>query len=554
MSELKASMDGMYEYLQAITQSEKFEVADEIMDRVPTPTRSYFAREVNRIAKSLGLSDRVQLIGQLKGVEKPYEKQHKQFLQTINRICEAVKEDPELLKKIIPQEFLGRQLDEKYGKYEEMANDFYNQEAGYSGVGEPMKISFDKKHEDFLENPNMLDDLVTFGDQIVKDFSDVWRAFFLAQASTIAPDICQGQITQRAQIHLMLIGEFSTAKSNFIRAIRQASPRVVFKTDITDIGLTGRQTQKGNEIEGIAKLADRSLLILDEFDKLLARHPNLDHFLRAIMTEGEIDRTTTYGTVYYQTKPVVVATANPKNDVFYSNDSLRDQIPFKEGLLSRFAYIKPLAYTTEKINALSEYMGKTMFKITTDERAMSLEDVKKIFSALIKACNGIERVEVSDKIMNELTTYFITKQEAIDGIPLLTTRDYMDVCRFLNASATLHVKQRQVINGVIKAQRDDLENALYLLDNTVCIRKSLLSGKSRREIAESPLDKAYNLLMKQFEIGRTNRMLQKDATKMIAESVGVKERSAYRYIEAIVKNNPNIKRIGHRNAVLEYHD
>jgi hypothetical protein len=396
----------------------------------------------------------------------------------------------------------------------------------------------------------MLDDMVKFGETLIKDIEDVWRVAFLAQASCIAPAIVQGEKDHRSQIHVLIVGEYSTSKSGLVGYMNKMFPKVVRCSDTTGVGLMGTIHRNGEKMTGLAEEADGSILVLDEFDKLIKRTGSLDGIIRAIMEEQYFRRKLAYGTLEYSTKPSVFAMANPERDVFYSNETLASQVPFKTGLLSRFDYIRPMAYSKEKIVGISKFIAGTSFRRFKGENLMTTRDILRVYYALNSSMRDlkIHQVASDESLLMDLHERFAHLQKDIDGIPLLAVRDFMSALRVFNASAILHHKQRSVDEGVVMASEQDRDNAIYVLDNSVKSREVLMASCKRMDACLTPVERANGYIVSLVQ--REGQVSKQSAVEYLMHSMGIGQSTAYKYLEQIVGRGREIRQEGLRDAVL----
>jgi hypothetical protein len=541
----------LYEYLvQSTSNPDRFEFGDEVLDTLEERAKPHFAKALNAILESMDLQQRVRLLKEIEGnAETKKSEQAHDFVVALNALFEKVREEPCLLKKIVPQTWVEKEQEDLLAKYQAMTEEYY-------GLPQPMEltpetvISWDKSNLEFLESPTMLDDMVRFGSTLVKDFEDVWRALFLAQASCFAPGIAQGEKDHRAQIHILLVGEYSTSKSGLAGYATKMFPKVVRCSDTTGVGLMGSINRRGEKMTGLAEEADRSVLVLDEFEKMLKRTRSMDGILRAIMEDQYFSRKTAYGNLQYETRPSILAMANPKHDVFYSNESLASQVPFKNGLLSRFDYLKPLAYSKDKINGIARFIAQTSFKRFEGQGHMTTRDVLKSYYALNASMRELKvrQVGAEESLLMDIHERFTALQREVDDVPLLSVRDFMSAMRVFNASAILHHKQRKVDDGIVLADDQDRDNAIYILDNSVKSREMLLSSCRRADVCHAPVEKAYGQVMSLLQ--REGSMNKQDAVDYLMRSMSIGQSTAYKYLDQIVGRGKEIKQDGQRNAML----
>lgn len=450
------------------------------------------------------------------------------------------------------------------GRIEALLQQFKDQaEKVYgTGVGDPTvservqeELPYTQKHMDMLEKPDLLERLVAYGRTIVKDADDIWRAMFLAQASCYAPPIMQGEKQHRAQAHILLVGEYSTAKSTLFSASLKMFPRSLHATDFTIPGMMGTVTKDGARKMGAAEKCDRAVMVIDEFDKLVQRKPETDHVLRIVMEEQRYRRETAYGVLSYNAHPVVFAGANPTNDVF-RDELMSKQVPFKFGLVSRFDYLRPMAYTTIQINEIADFLAQNCFQEAEPPTDWNMEDTLKMYYALQSTIvqKRVRKVATTKENVQFLSKLFQQHNRIIGGVPLLSVRDFMGVLRWFNASAVMHVRQRTVTdNGILIAAEQDITNAAYMLDNVSRYRAMLLSTVTRDEVALPPQTKALRLI-EAFIAEKGGNVEKQDAVEyLVVGAMGLSKTTAYEYIKQLVEGG-QLKQSGLRGATLTLKD
>jgi len=494
-----------------------------------------FVKRLNRYLKDCDVKMHVPLIGELRadGVTGPdaYQRQAKELRLALNRLFEAIHEEPEKSNLVVPKEYFERREVERIEAmrqaYEAEAAALYGDEADAAPVGDYDPPTWDEGHEALLEAPDLLERLVAWGDAQVKDMPDLWRAVFLGLASNKAPLIRQGSRVHYPQTDILMVGEYSTAKSDVLGLVARIAPMGMVKSNFTPVRFTGTVDSEGNLRPGLALQANGGVLCVDELDKLLRRHPVLDGLMRQAQSQHHIDHGTYHGDVDYDTAYLAVAGANPVGDRF-SEKVIADQVPFKEGFLSRYAFIKPLAYSMGKVDGIAGYMASTWFSDEEPAEALDVETIRSMYAALYSMLMEVRRVVVPRELLTELHERFAEVQDEVAGVPLLSTRDMGAAMRYLNASAALHVAQREVVDGVLHATRDDLDNALFMLDAMAQVRRVMLMA-SRNSIATTPIDRAYSILRSELE--QRGDMGRKEAVTVLMDRLHLSQASAYRYLE-----------------------
>lgn len=155
------------------------------------------------------------------------------------------------------------------------------------------------------------------------------------------PKVLPDGIRVRGDIHLLLVGDPSTGKSQLLRYVSDIAPRGIYASGkgASAAGLTaaavkddfagGRWTFEA----GAMVLADGGHLAIDEFEKMSpfdrdAIHSGLEQQVIAIAKAGV--------TITLRSRCPVLAAANPKLGRFDENASPSEQIDLSPPLLSRF--------------------------------------------------------------------------------------------------------------------------------------------------------------------------------------------------------------------------
>ncbi|MBN1677210.1 MAG: minichromosome maintenance protein MCM [Candidatus Thermoplasmatota archaeon] len=145
----------------------------------------------------------------------------------------------------------------------------------------------------------------------------------------------------RGDIHIALIGDPGTAKSQILRYMAQLAPRGIYTSGKSSsaAGLTaaavkdefgeGRWTLEA----GALVLADKGLACIDELDKMNDQDRSSIH---ESLEQGTISVAKAGITATLQSRCAVLGAANPKYGRFDDNRSVAEQIDLPPALLSRF--------------------------------------------------------------------------------------------------------------------------------------------------------------------------------------------------------------------------
>lgn len=170
---------------------------------------------------------------------------------------------------------------------------------------------------------------------------DTIKKAIAAQLFGGVPKIYPDGTRVRGDIHILLIGDPGTAKSQLLKYVANLAPRAIYTSGkgASAAGLTAAviRTEDGWALEaGVLVLADKGIACIDEFDKMReddrrAIHEALEQQTVSIAKAGIV------ATLNARTS--VLAAANPKYGRYYPNRGLKDNIDLPPPILSRFDLI-----------------------------------------------------------------------------------------------------------------------------------------------------------------------------------------------------------------------
>lgn len=144
----------------------------------------------------------------------------------------------------------------------------------------------------------------------------------------------------RGDINVLLIGDPSTAKSQFLKFVEQAAPIAVYTSGkgSSAAGLTASITKDANtgefQIEGGALvLADGGIVCIDQFDKM---KPNDRVAIHEAMEQQTISVAKAGITTRLNSRTSVLAAANPIFGRYDNFKQIQEQIELQSTILSRF--------------------------------------------------------------------------------------------------------------------------------------------------------------------------------------------------------------------------
>ncbi len=261
----------------------------------------------------------------------------------------------------------------------------------------------------------------------------------------------------RGDIHIFLVGDPGTAKSQLLVYISKLAPRSVFcdGKGSSTAGLTASVTKdefgEGNwTLEaGALVLADGGIAIVDELDKMNNSERNALH---TALEQQEIHISKAGINASLKTRCALLAAANPKTGRFDSFKPIAEQIELPMTLLSRFDLIFPIfdKPNKERDSELAKHIGD-----------VHTNHVKKPFytsEELTKYMSYARRLTpmVDDQAREKITAYYLDKRfKSTDNIAM-TPRQLEALYRLSEASAKLR------ISTVVT--EDDANRAISIFD------------------------------------------------------------------------------------------
>ncbi len=276
----------------------------------------------------------------------------------------------------------------------------------------------------------------------------------------VRPD---GVIT-RGDLHMLLIGDPGSAKSQLLKRISKVAPKARFTSGkgATAAGLTASVVKDeflgGWSLEaGTLVLANRGFAIIDEMDKMGKED-------RSALHEGmeqqqiSISKANIQATLRCET--TIIAAANPKFGRFDPYDLVANQIDLPPTLINRFDLIFPIKDlpNREKDEQVATFILKLHQDPERAESEISTDLLKKYISYVRQKIHP----RMSDEAIEEIKAYYISMRNSgssdeagIRSIPI-TARQLEALIRLAEAAAKVRFGK--------EVEKRDAQVAIELVD------------------------------------------------------------------------------------------
>lgn len=274
-------------------------------------------------------------------------------------------------------------------------------------------------------------------------------------------------VNLRGDINILLIGDPSTAKSQFLKFVERCAPISVYTSGkgSSAAGLTASiiKDQSSGEFQlegGAMVLADGGIVCIDEFDKMRAQDRVAIH---EAMEQQTISVAKAGITTTLNSRTSVLAAANPIYGRLDDLKSTQEQIDFQTTILSRFdcIFLVKDVRDTNKDTKIADHVfelhmnGKTAEK--ENESEIPIEDLKKYIAYAKMKCTPKISQEAAELLKNfyvqdRKTVNENKKQKKKNTIPV-TVRQLEAIIRLSEAIAKMSLSSLVTESHVKEAHR-----------------------------------------------------------------------------------------------------
>ena len=253
----------------------------------------------------------------------------------------------------------------------------------------------------------------------------------------------------RGNIHILLVGDPGTGKSQLLMACKQISPKALYVSDASAAGMTAAVDEVAGKrvmIAGVMVLADGGIAAIDEIEKMNRDDRKAIH---PAMEQGEIHKSKAGLHASFKSRTSVLAAANPTYGRFVDSDPIPQQIDLEPSLLDRF----DLIFVFKERTGTEKYERHRALAILEGEDSQDNGDFLLKYLIHSKSVHP----SIPKDITNKIAEYFA----ALKGNP--DNKDH-----FLNARTLESLQRLTLASARIRlseiAEEQDLENAKELVD------------------------------------------------------------------------------------------
>jgi len=261
------------------------------------------------------------------------------------------------------------------------------------------------------------------------------------------PKVYPDGIRVRGDIHILLIGDPGTAKSQLLRYVSIIAPRGIYTSGkgATAAGLTAAVVKEKNSGEfyleaGALVLADGGVACIDEFDKMEARdrvsiHEAMEQQTVSIAKAGIV--------ATLNARASILAAANPAFGRYLPNRNIAENIDLPVTILSRFDLIFILRDTPnrERDRELAQYV----IDFHREVYPQGLESLihPRLLKKYIAYARKYVRPRLSEEAKAKIVDFYVSmraKSEEPDSPITITPRQLEALIRLSEAHARMHLR------------------------------------------------------------------------------------------------------------------
>ncbi len=326
-----------------------------------------------------------------------------------------------------------------------------------------IKISEEEKEEiqKLSKDPKLFQKMIEGMAPSIYGHEKIKEALLLQLMGGVRKKRDDGGIT-RGDIHVLLIGDPGSGKSQLLKRILNVAPKARFVSGkgASGAGLTASVVKdeflSGWSLEaGALVLANRGICLIDELDKMSKED-------RSAMHEALEQQTVTISKANIQatlrSETTVLAAANPKFGRFDPYDAIPNQIDLPNTLINRFDLIFPIKDlpNPEKDGEMASFI-LDLHRNKIKESEIPTKLIRKYFAFAKQHIHPV----LTEEAMEEIKEYYLKMRSSSEGekgglrsVPI-SARQLEALVRLSEASAKIRLSQ--------KVNKQDAKRAVDML-------------------------------------------------------------------------------------------
>lgn len=320
----------------------------------------------------------------------------------------------------------------------------------------------EKRIIDLSYKKDLLQDFITSIAPNIFGYEEIKESLVLQIFGGVRKKRKDGTLT-RGDVHLLLVGDPGTGKSQLLSYMHKLAPKSVYVTGkgTSAAGLTATvikdEFTKDWILEaGALVLANRGIAVVDEFDKM-------DEEDRVSMHEAMAQQTVTinkaniHATLNAQAS--VLAAANPRMGRFDPYATITEQINLQPTIINRFDLIFTVQDlpNKEKDEKIARHVLEVHRRLVEKETPIDTSLFRKYVAYAKKMCNPA----LSDEAVEQITEYYVKlrnkksfNEKELPAVPI-SARQLEALVRLSEASARIRLGR--------EVTKEDAERAIRLL-------------------------------------------------------------------------------------------
>lgn len=341
------------------------------------------------------------------------------------------------------------------------------------------------------------------------------------------PKVTPEGVTIRGDIHVLLVGDPGTAKSQLLRYVAKISPRGLYTSGrgTTAAGLTAavlRERAGGMVLEaGALVLADKGVAAVDEIDKMrdedrIAMHEMMEQQTISVAKGGIV------ATLNARTS--ILAAANPKLGRYEGRLTVAENINIPVVILSRFDLI--FVERDEPDKELDLQLADHILNVHRRGGPVMPPILPEILRKYVSYARSKVHPRLSEEAAEHLKQFYLKMREAsqgAEGSPIaITPRQLEALIRIAEARARVALRDiviREDAEAAIRIMRKSLQAVGAVQEGEVVDIDTIMTGKPaalrdklitvmraveelQREYGEADVEELYRRLEEYHGIGR----------------------------------------------------